>query len=391
MQVAQSRPVTQQQAAATRDRAVAREALPAEAQAETLADLRPAAAAQRQLADTAAHNPRGRAQQALHDGIQNSARGVAQRQRLQALSGGGALRSPAQPGAEMPVAQAKRVPPADEAINQAHMALAEKTSAEIPLYAEQEYLKNLARGRGLMDQVRAAATAQAEQAADGDGGGDLIHDPVPEPDLPSAEFWDIKPASAQGQTIRGFGMAIDFTHKTLKADGHPVGYGSNIRREQGQLEVKARANYAANAGTWLGIDAQDPVRTDPFVQLKLNEVWARQMAYFRFIEALEGTTFAGNAARGEGGTVSKVTRSRIENPSTLFTFWLTSSYPEGGEVADAEDRMALLGSPNGWSIMYMLKDHPDMLAGVDPEGDLLRVDVEAGAVTDMVQTLLRPD
>jgi hypothetical protein len=257
-----------------------------------------------------------------------------------------------------------------------------KAPDTLPPYAEAEYEKNLGRGRDLMAKVREAAQRAGPQSPKA-----IAVEPF---SLPSPEFWDITPPSPKDQTIRGFGIAITYKHRTLTADGHPVEFGSDVKRDAtGGIELRARANYAPNATSWEGVKADDPRRADPFAKMKLNDVWAHQIAYFQTIEQTEGTKFPGAAKPGKDASLAKITRSRVENPSTLFTYWLTNNFGAGGIVADENDRLALLGSPNGWSILYLLIEHPEMLAGVAPDGRLIEVAVQEAEVTNMTQTVLR--
>ena len=83
--------------------------------------------------------------------------------------------------------------------------------------------------------------------------------------------------------------------------------------------MRARANYAPNATSWEGVKADDPRRADPFAKMKLNDVWAHQIAYFQTIEQTEGTKFPGAAKPGSARMNSSSRRNRTSFAVTAST------------------------------------------------------------------------
>lgn len=168
---------------------------------------------------------------------------------------------------------------------------------------------------------------------------------------PNPEEWDVSPAL--GSLIRGYGVKIVYDHKTFMFSGDKkVSYQSVIKRDPDtkKVELVAAANYAPSA-------SQKSSSEDPHVKMNLNQIWASQIAYFYQLEQKD-TKYK---MAGERNTkLQKIIRSKIENWSSLATYWITDTFGSGGKVADAKDWLALSGSPNGSALLYLILENPEL-------------------------------
>jgi len=180
---------------------------------------------------------------------------------------------------------------------------------------------------------------------------------------PDPEQWEVIPAlkKEEGINIRGFGVKVEYNHKKLWFDesaSKKVGYQTQFKRNDssGKIELLAAANYAPTA-------TQKGSSDDPHLKMNLNQIWASQLDYFTLLEAAAKNY----KHQGKPKKLHQVKRSKVENWSSLATYWITNGYGTGGNVDDIDDWLALSGSPNGNALLWLILQNPELGEALDAE------------------------
>jgi hypothetical protein len=166
---------------------------------------------------------------------------------------------------------------------------------------------------------------------------------TPQPAAPEGKFegnWTIRTSkSGLGRII----YEIEHINKGLKNDDHNLHYKNELHiNKDGKVTITALSNFGPTPKMRADkVPGCDTFQTDAW-QFMLNDHLKN----------------SGHKIR-----IDKVRRSNIENESTLATIWLSSAFSNGGFIVNcADDRVALLGSPNGIGYLQMMINNPE---GID--------------------------
>ncbi len=239
-------------------------------------------------------------------------------------------------------------------------------------YAEKEYKDNQQRSIKILKKIQELHESRVKDDKD------EIQGEMSNYAQPDNKEWDVRPKL--GAPIRGFGVKIEYHHLNFMHDEtHPVSYESQIKRDRqtGKIELSANANYAPTP-------EQRAISRDPHVKMNLNQIWASQIEYFRQLETNDSKYDSSLKEKAkESPKLKQIKRSKVENWSSLATYWITKCFAaQGGRVTDEEDWLALSGSPNGNAVLWLILQNPELGEAIDPEMlneekmDLYDIDVD---------------